>query len=62
MTLEASVALRLQFLARVIRKECKHLMDTDIRLFAQGMTIEQVKDLEDQPELAERIEAFASRF
>lgn len=33
MTLEPKIALRLQFLSRVVRKECKHLATTDQRLF-----------------------------
>ena len=33
MTMEPKIALRLQFLARVVRKECKHLATTDLRLF-----------------------------
>jgi hypothetical protein len=31
MTLEPMIALRLQFLARVVRKECRHLATTDLR-------------------------------
>lgn len=63
MTAEPKVALRLQFLARVVRKECRHLATTDMRLFgAASFTIEQATLLEENPDLAERVEAFVSRF
>jgi hypothetical protein len=62
MTLEAKVKLRLQFLVRVVRKECQHLASTDQRLFANTFTLTQVQQLEADPDLAERVEAFVGRF
>ena len=62
MTAEKDLALRLQFLSRVVRKECKHLATTDQRLFDGSFTIEQVGRLEDNADLAERVEAFVGRF
>ncbi len=62
MTLEPALLLRLQFLSRVIRKECRHLITTDSRLFKDSFTIEQAAQLETDPDLAERVEAFVSRF
>lgn len=63
MTLEPKVALRLQFLARVVRKECRHLTSTNQRLFGTSpFTVEQATSLETNPDLAERVEAFVSRF
>lgn len=62
MTLEAKIALRLQFLARVVGKECKHLVTTDQRLFVGLFTLEHAARLEDDPDLAERVEAFVGRF
>lgn len=63
MTLEPGIAPRLQFLARVVRKECHHLATTDQRLFGfSSFTIEQATSLEENPDLAERVEAFVSRF
>jgi len=62
MTLEPKIALRLQFLARVVRKECKHLTTTDQRLFGGLFTSEQASRLEGDPDLAERVEAFVGRF
>jgi hypothetical protein len=62
MTLEAKVKLRLQFLVRVVRKECQHLASTDQRLFANAFTLTQVQQLEADPDLAERVEAFVGRF
>ena len=60
--MEPKIALRLQFLARVVRKECKHLITTDQRLFGSLFTLEQAAQLEDNPDLAERVEAFVGRF
>lgn len=62
MTVENKIQLRLQFLARVVRKECHHLIATDERLFSVSFTIEQAKKLEENVELAERVEAFVGRF
>lgn len=55
MTVEPKIALRLQFLARVVRKECQHLITTDQRLFGGFFTLEQTTRLEDDPDLAERV-------
>lgn len=62
MTLEPKVALRLKFLTRVVRKECQHLATTDSRLFKGLFTCERVAQLEADPDLAERVEAFVGRF
>lgn len=62
MTVEPKIALRLQFLARVVRKECQHLATTDKRLFENLFTIAQATRLESDPDLAERVEAFVGRF
>ena len=66
MTLEPKIALRLQFLTRVVRKECQHLTTTDQRLFGGLFTIEftlqQATRLEADHDLAERVEAFVGRF
>ena len=56
--MEPKNLLRLQFLARVVRKECQHLATTDMRLFGGLFTIEKVAQLEEDPDLAERVEAF----
>jgi hypothetical protein len=55
-------ALRLQFLARVVSKECRHLISTDQRLFDTPFSIERAGQLETDPELSERVEAFVGRF
>jgi hypothetical protein len=62
MTVNPKTEQRLKFLARVVRKECRHLVATDERLFVNEFTVEQAKQLEAVPELAERVEAFVSRF
>jgi hypothetical protein len=53
---------RLQFLARVTHKECQYLLETDQRLFTDPMTIDWVQKIEMDPLLAERLDAFVSRF
>jgi len=62
MTEELKFVPRLQFLARVVRKECQHLTTTDQRLFSNIFTIVQANQLEADPDLAERVEAFVGRF
>ena len=59
---DSALAHRLQFLARVLRKESQHLSATDQRLFVNGFTVEHVARLETDPDLAERVEAFVGRF
>ena len=58
MTVEPKIALRLQFLVRVVRNECQHLLTTDQRLFGSLSTLEPAAPLD----LAERVEAFVGRF
>jgi len=53
---------RLLFLAKVVRREIKHLQSTDNRLFAQPLTPALVAQLDSDEDLAERVEAFISRF
>lgn len=62
MTLNQNIALRLQFLTRVARKECQHLFSTDQRLFEQPFTVERARQLDTDPDLSERVEAFVGRF
>ncbi len=62
MTLNPKIALRLQFLTRVARKECQHLLSTDQRLFDQPFTLERARQLETDLDLSERVEAFVGRF
>ncbi|CAI8722511.1 protein of unknown function [Methylococcus capsulatus] len=62
MTVEPKTLSRLQFLARVVRKGCRHLAITDQRLFGNLFTMEQAEHLEGDSDLAERVEAFAGRF
>ena len=53
---------RLRFLARVVRRESKHLLTTDRRVFAKPFTQDRAQALADDVELAERVAAFAARF
>jgi hypothetical protein len=52
----------LQFLAQVVNRETTHLRQTDQRLFAARFGIEDAKRLAEDAELAERVDAFVSRF
>lgn len=61
-TINPKIALRFQFLMRVVRKECRHLAATDQRIFSDSFTPERAGQLETDPDLAERVEAFVSRF
>lgn len=54
--------LRLQFLVRVIKKEHHHLLITDQRLFNTQSGINGFNALDTDIALAERIDAFVSRF
>lgn len=62
MTLNPKLAMRISFLARVVRKECEHLAVTDRRLFADNFTMDTARRLETDVDLAERVEAFVGRF
>ncbi len=62
MTVAPNTASRLAFLTRVVRKECRHLRTTDQRLFLEPFTAARAAQLETDPELAERVEAFLGRF
>ena len=53
---------RLQFLVRVVRRECTHLTATDNRLFVEPFTTQRAKSLDDYADEAERVEAFVGRF
>lgn len=62
MTLDLKAVVRLQFLVRVVDKECRHLAGTDRRLFQTLFTRDQALRLDADAELAERVEAFVGRF
>lgn len=62
MKITPSQTARLEFLARVTDKACQHLLDTDTRLFGNLFTVEDAQKIEADPILAERLDAFVSRF
>lgn len=62
MNLPPQTQSRLQFLVRVVRKEARHLTNTNNRLFSTPLNAEVVARLEEEPDLAERVEAFVGRF
>ena len=53
---------RLEFLARVTDKEWRHLLYTDSRLFGDLFTVQTAEKIQSDPVLAERLDAFVSRF
>lgn len=62
MKLAMEMRERLRFLARVVDKEIKHLDYAAEQAFGVPLTLGAVETLDDNPELAMRIEAFTSRF
>ncbi|XSG85257.1 MAG: hypothetical protein ACPW60_00690 [Methylohalobius sp. ZOD2] len=62
MTLRPEIRQRLQFLNRVVNKESRHLLVTFKRLSSVDLSPDQIAELENDPDLAERIDAFVSRF
>lgn len=62
MTIDPDVKERLRFLTRVVERECHHLQVTDGRLFQDRFTVGDAQRLKDDVDLAERVEAFVSRF
>lgn len=62
MTYSKIAVERLSFLVKVVKREVKHLQTTDNRLFATPFSYEVAQQLEHNDELAERVEAFVSRF
>ena len=62
MTIQPSVRERFRFLTRVVRKEAQHLEMTTRRLFSTPFTAERAAALSTDPDLAERVDAFVSRF
>jgi hypothetical protein len=62
MNISPQKKLRLQFLARMVRKEIHYLQLTDRRLFDAPFTRVDVERMEKDVDLAERVDAFVSRF
>lgn len=62
MIVDAHAQKRLERVLVLVRKELRHLLATDRRLFAEDFTPARVRQLEQDEELAERVEAFVSRF
>lgn len=53
---------RLARLAVIVERELKHVLATDARLFAEPFTAARAQSLDQDPDLAERVEAFVARF
>ena len=60
--IEEDVLLRIQFLDRVVQRECTHLNRTTDRLFEEPFTLEKARTIGNDDDLSERVEAFVSRF
>jgi hypothetical protein len=58
----ATSATRLAFLVRVAERASLQLLDTDRRLFSDLFSLQVAEQLESDPILAERVDAFVSRF
>lgn len=59
MKITLAQAARLEFLARVTDKECRHLLYSDGRLFGDLFTVQTAEKIQSDPVLAERLDAFA---
>lgn len=62
MKLEAGLEERLRFLIRVVDREIKHLDYAAKQTFGVPFGLEAIEELDANPDLAMRIEAFTSRF
>jgi uncharacterized protein with HEPN domain len=62
MTPDPALAQRLAFLCRVVDKESRYLAETDQRLFSDALVPGGVLAASTDPQIAERLDAFVSRF
>lgn len=62
MSIPEEARARLQFLARVVERQVRHLESVDARVFDQPFSPARARQLDGDIALAERVEAFASRF
>ncbi len=53
---------RIRFLVRVVEGECRNLKATDARLFSEPFTEHVARQLDSDPVLSERVDAFVARF
>ncbi|HNQ56224.1 MAG: hypothetical protein DPW12_09490 [Rhodocyclaceae bacterium] len=62
MIVDRRAAERLHQLLKIVERELARLQATDRRLFQQPFTVERASRLNEDEDLAERVEAFVSRF
>lgn len=62
MKIKENTKLRLQFLSRVVQRECNQLDRTTGRLFIEPFSLERAKNIIHDDDLSECVEAFVSRF
>lgn len=59
MTLDSRLAARWQYLSQLVEREILRLEATDHRLFDQPFTLERARQLAEDEDLAERVDALA---
>lgn len=62
MIVDLRAAERLERLIPIVERELRHLLATDRRLFCTAFTADRAACLDADEDLAERVEAFVSRF
>ena len=62
MNVDDRAAERFRRLSEIVERELRHLLVTDRRLFAEPFSVERAARLNEDIDLAERVEAFVSRF
>jgi hypothetical protein len=60
-TVSAAEIARLRFLSEVTELEARYLEQTDSRLFASALSVDQVQRLPTEQDSAERVDAFVAR-
>lgn len=62
MILDSRLAARWRYLSQLVEREILRLQATDRRLFDQPFTLERARQLAEDEDLAERVDAFVCRF
>jgi hypothetical protein len=62
MIADRRAADRFRHLSVIVERELAHLLTTDRRLFAEPFTVQRARQIAEDIDLAERVEAFVSRF
>ena len=62
MNLSEPLYEKLTFLVRIVEKEIKHLKYSSNKIFVKPLTLEHIRALESNPDFAEQLKAYTSRF